>query len=80
MIRLSLAISVFLIALSSPTIGHDIWINQQGLRNAVGEWCCGEGDCFVISSNDVRTEAFGYVLMGAWQNENVPYSEACLSG
>ena len=51
--------------------GED-WIQKGGLRNAAGEWCCGEGDCFMIES--VRSTAAGYFLPVL--NETVPYSEA----
>ena len=30
------------------TLAHDSWISRGGLRNAAGEWCCGEGDCVVV--------------------------------
>jgi hypothetical protein len=52
---------------------HDSWISRGGLRNTAGEWCCGEGDCFVVPSTSVHPNGVGYVLFG---NELVPYSEA----
>jgi hypothetical protein len=30
---------------------HDAWINSGGYKGkgqAAGEWCCGEGDCFIV--------------------------------
>jgi len=43
--RMQLALVLVLLACSqSPA--HDSWISRGGLRNAAGEWCCGEGDCF----------------------------------
>lgn len=52
---------------------HDLWISREGKRNAAGEWCCGEGDCFVIPADQVKVGGSGYTLFGA---ENVPYAEA----
>jgi hypothetical protein len=52
---------------------HDSWINRGGFRNTAGEWCCGEGDCFVVPSEQVSIRASGYTLFG---RETVPYSEA----
>lgn len=63
---------------------HDSWISRGGLRNAAGEWCCGEGDCFVVPSEQVHALADGYHLDGYTQvvashdgpvNEVVPFAE-----
>jgi hypothetical protein len=62
--------SLFLIA--APTAAHDSWISRGALRNAAGEWCCGEGDCFVIPGQNVRLAADGYHL---FEVETVPFSE-----
>ena len=52
---------------------HDSWISRGGHRNALGEWCCGEGDCFVIPGDRVSVTARGYLLDRA---ELVPFAEA----
>ena len=52
---------------------HDSWISRGGHRNGAGEWCCGEGDCFVIPSQSVRLAADGYHL---FEVETVPFAEA----
>lgn len=52
---------------------HDLWISREGKRNAAGEWCCGEGDCFAVPGDQVRISSNGYTLFGA---ENVPFNEA----
>jgi len=71
-------------------IAHDSWISQGGLRNAAGEWCCGEGDCFVVPADQIRALGNGYhvsfdqkssTLGGAVTtthrtSEIVPYAEA----
>lgn len=71
----SLLVAATLLAPTSSS-AHDSWINSGGFRGkgqAAGEWCCGEGDCAVIPSEQVSTRAGGYTLFG---RETVPYSEA----
>jgi hypothetical protein len=53
-------------------VGQD-WIMRGGYRNAAGEWCCGEGDCFEIPKEHIELKGDIYVLFGA---ERVPASEA----
>ena len=73
-----------LLLLTTQASGHDSWISRQGLRNGAGEWCCGEGDCFVIPSKAVTVTAQGYridwhaIVDGkeADGSEVVPFSEA----
>ena len=69
--RLLVAGCVVIIA--SEALAHDSWISRGALRNAAGEWCCGEGDCFVIPSEQVHVAASGYLLFGT---ETVPFNEA----
>ena len=67
--------ALLLAALShpAPLAAHDLWISREGHRNAAGEWCCGEGDCFVVPSGDVSIVPGGYLLFG---QELVPFAEA----
>lgn len=58
--------------LFTPALAHDSWIMKGGHRNAAGEWCCGEGDCFEVEP--VRITANGYLIMAT--GETVPFSEA----
>ena len=51
---------------------HNSWISRGGLKNAAGEWCCGEGDCFMVEP--VRVTANGYLIMAT--GEIVPEREA----
>lgn len=51
---------------------HTSWINKGGYRNRAGEWCCGEGDCFIVEP--VRTLPNGYLIMAI--GEYVPQAEA----
>jgi hypothetical protein len=54
-------------------LAHDSWISRGGHRNGAGEWCCGEGDCFVVPGQHISFTPQGYRLNG---DELVPYSEA----
>ncbi|HEY2136185.1 MAG TPA: hypothetical protein VGH49_09870 [Xanthobacteraceae bacterium] len=58
---------------ASPSLAHDSWISRGALRNPAGEWCCGEGDCFVVPGNQVSVSPAGYRL---FSTETVPFSEA----
>ena len=42
---------------------HDSWISRGGHKNAAGEWCCGEGDCFVLPPQQVSARADGYHIV-----------------
>jgi hypothetical protein len=70
--RLFVTAAVLLIAV--PSFAHDSWISRGALRNAAGEWCCGEGDCFIVPGNQVNSTPAGYRLL--LNGEMVPYSEA----
>lgn len=73
-----------LIVLTPIAAAHDSWISRGGLRNAAGEWCCGEGDCFQIPTQAITPTDQGYeihfsqVVNGQEANftEIVPYKEA----
>lgn len=76
---------IFLIALllSTGADGHDSWINDGGYKNSASEFCCGEGDCFVVPKDQVFMDGRGYVitrgpLAGAGPSyvEAIPFSEA----
>ena len=69
--RLLVVSAVLVIA--SETLAHDSWISRGGLRNPAGEWCCGEGDCFVVPNAQVSVSTAGYRL---FSTETVPFSEA----
>src|SRR6266849_6278698 len=63
-----------LVALAIPPAqAHDSWISRGKHRNAAGEWCCGDGDCFVVPGDKVSITAEGYRLFGV---ETVPFNEA----
>ena len=62
-----------LLFVDTASLAHDSWISRGLHRNGAGEWCCGEGDCFVVPSDQVSMGATGYHLSG---NEMVPFTEA----
>ena len=70
--------------LLAPAQAHDSWISRNALRNSAGEWCCGEGDCFIVPRGNVAITFGGYrlrlrqVVNGAEVDsvETVPFSEA----
>jgi hypothetical protein len=71
-LRFSLVVLPLLLP-NTTAFAHDNWISRGLHRNSAGEWCCGEGDCFVVPSNQVSMNATGYSLYGT---EMVPFSEA----
>ena len=72
LIRLLLVLGP-VVAATTVSLAHDSWISRGGLRNPAGEWCCGEGDCFIVPGHNVTMNGSGYTLFGS---EAVPYSEA----
>ena len=57
-----------------PASADDSWINRGQFRNQVGEWCCGDGDCVVVTGvQSVSLPAPGYRLPSG---EFVPQAEA----
>jgi len=50
------------------------WIQRGAYRNAAGELCCGERDCFELSSEDISITGAGYFVRSI--RETVPFSEA----
>jgi len=50
------------------------WIQTGGYRNAAGELCCGERDCFELAEGDVSVISVGYFVRSL--EEIVPFSEA----
>jgi hypothetical protein len=89
-VAIALASPAFLAGLAGPSLSlggaalaHDSWISRGGHRNAAGEWCCGEGDCFVVPKERVMITGQGYVVihgplagMGPALHELVPFPEA----
>ena len=58
---------------ASFAVAHDSWISRGGYRSPTNnEWCCGEGDCFVVPADNVHMNGVGYELFGL---EMVPFTE-----
>jgi hypothetical protein len=73
--RLALA-ALAALAMASLALAHGDadWIMRGQYRNQAGEWCCGEGDCFVVTGvRPVSLPAPGYRLP---TGEFVPQAEA----
>jgi hypothetical protein len=66
-----------LILMLCPASAHDSWISSGAYRNSANEWCCGEGDCFVVHAQGVSLPAPGYRIVET--GEFVPFSEAQIS-
>lgn len=69
-------LSALMLASLSLAYGHGAaeWIQRGGYKNAVGELCCGERDCFELSSSDVKVTPAGYFVVSV--NETIPFAEA----
>ena len=50
------------------------WIQRGGYKNAAGELCCGERDCFELSDADVKITSAGYFVVS--MKETIPFQEA----
>ena len=50
------------------------WIQRGGFKNAAGELCCGERDCFELTDADVKITSAGYYVVSI--TETSPCSEA----
>src|SRR5262245_20878660 len=72
----NILVAVLALSLDRVALAHGPadWIMQGQYRNAAGEWCCGEADCFVIQGvATVTSPATGYRLPSG---EFVPQNEA----
>ncbi|MGD9769470.1 MAG: hypothetical protein AB7U62_17685 [Pseudolabrys sp.] len=70
----SLAFLLLAFTLCAPAaVAHDHWISRGDYRNAAGELCCGENDCFVVTGvQHVTLPEPGYRLPSG---EFIPESE-----
>jgi hypothetical protein len=50
------------------------WIQRDNYKNAAGELCCGERDCFELSDADVKVTSAGYFVVST--KELIPFHEA----
>lgn len=68
-----IVVALLLFGLILAAQAHDSWIMRGGHRNAFGEWCCGEGDCFQVPAEQVAVRRDGYLL---FNTELVPFGES----
>lgn len=68
---------VALVAYPAFAHGPAEWIQRGGYKNAAGELCCGERDCFELTDGDVKITSAGYFVVSI--KETVPFSEAAPS-
>ena len=61
-------------AKASRAHGPAEWIQNGNYKNAMGELCCGERDCFELSDADVKVTSAGYYIVSI--KETVPFGEA----
>ena len=47
------------------------WIQRGGFKNAAGELCCGERDCFELTDADVKITSAGYYVLTGDCNPDV---------
>src|SRR5258708_2800247 len=63
-------------AIAAPAAAHGPaqWIQDGNYKNAVGELCCGERDCFELADDDVKITGAGYYVVS--KQETIPMNEA----
>lgn len=61
---------------AQPSLAHGPaeWIQRGGYKNAAGELCCGERDCFELTDADVKVTPAGYYIVSI--KETIPFAEA----
>ena len=67
---LAAALCLILALLPSSALAHDEWINRGGYKNKIGEWCCGEGDCFTVQPFELKADGY-HLPTGEW----IPFNE-----
>lgn len=66
--------ALILCAMPAYAHGPAEWIQRDGYKNAAGELCCGERDCFEIEADNVKAVDGGYLIKST--NEFIPHNEA----
>ena len=56
------------------------WIQRGGFKNAAGELCCGERDCFELSDADVKVTPAGYFVVSIKETDPVQRGDALADG
>ena len=63
------------IALTTPTMGHEKWKNGEAIDKQTKQFCCSEADCHDLEDWRVHYNPDGTVtldLRGAWQGRGQP--------
>lgn len=68
------SITVLLALTEAAAHGPASWIQDGKYKNAAGDLCCGERDCFELSDADIQITPAGYLIKSI--NETVPFDEA----
>jgi hypothetical protein len=68
---------IMIAVLAGSALAHDSWINHGRYTSPkTGELCCGDQDCQLVPTEDVKITAQGYALTSG---EVIPYAEALRS-
>ena len=67
-------LTILLMLTLAQAHGPAEWIQRRGYKNAAGELCCGEHNCFELSDGDVKVTSVGYFVVRT--KETIPFSEA----
>jgi hypothetical protein len=68
------SLAVLLMLSLAHAHGPAEWIQHGNYKNAAGELCCGERDCFELANADVKITSSGYLVLSL--KELVPFNEA----
>jgi hypothetical protein len=67
-------VAVLMLLSLAQAHGPAEWIQRGGYKNALGELCCGERDCFELTDADVKVTPAGYFVVAT--KETIPFDEA----
>ena len=68
------SLSVLVMLTLAQAHGPAEWIQRGNYKNAAGELCCGERDCFELTEAEVKITSAGYFVIST--NELIPFEEA----
>ncbi len=67
-------VTVLMLLSLAQAHGPAEWIQRGDYKNALGELCCGERDCFELTEADVKVTPAGYFVIAT--KETIPFAEA----
>lgn len=72
----AVGLAVYLLPLAALAHEDADWIRRDGLKNRMGEYCCGVQDCQAVDPENVKEGPGGYEISGVVGGfELIPYSE-----